>query len=581
MIESLKVSDHGHLLSALGRVSAGRDADIEDICTNNHQEFVTSVTRLDQGREECTNLGNDILNLVQSYQSSTDNLAAQKKNLVDSRNVRQNIDESTEALKECLDVLRLANQVHDLVAKQNHYAALRALDELQVTLQARETTRYKIGDLLEKSIPATQKMIAEAVMADLNTWLYRIRDVSQYVGEVAFFHTEQRRARQKERMTADEYLGSFKLNTAIELVADETEEYDVLNNEEAQVQVDFTPLFECLHIHEAIGKVDSFKAEFASTRRRQKDLIIPPKLRVDDEDSVELKTLLEGIAGFTIVERGMMKRTENFRPSTDVEELWDAMCQSSSALISNAITTIDDPEVLLRVTSVISLFIQTMQSWKFSSSALTALLMKVYQKHILVLKKRYAEDFSEIGTSDDYMPMPINNLEEYDKIIEVGWYVPDKDRSEITFPCVMPFSQMYPMCCIDIRNFLSQVYSGPDDYLQRSSAVDDTIRDVSTSGLECQRLFVLTRPVTRSNALREHLSASSRTTQFTISRANCPDHDEFRLLPADEPALAEGSGRSTIVETERRTGRAQSKCAVWSWKAESRETYLRLGQFQD
>lgn len=438
------------------------------------------MTKLDQGRAECTSLGNDILSLVQSYQSSTDNLAAQKKNLVDSRNVRQNIDDSSEALKECLESLRLSNQVHDLVAKQNHYAALRALDELQTSLQARETARYKIGDLIEKSVPATQKMIAEAVMADLNTWLYRIRDVSQYIGEVAFFQTEQRRVRQKERMAKDEYLGSFKLNSAIELVADETEEYDVLNNEEAQVQVDFTPLFECLHIHEALGKVDSFKREFAMTRRQQKDLTIPAALKVDDGDSLELRTLLESIAGFTIVEKGIMERTENFRASADVDELWDSMCQSASTLISNAITNIDDPEVLVRVTSIVSLFIQTMQTWKFNSNSLTALLMNIFQKHILVLKKRTSEDFTEIVESDDYMPMPINNLEEYDKIIEVGWYVPDKERNEMSFPCVMPFSQMYPMCCIDIRNFLSQVYSGPDDYIQKSSAVDDAIRDVSS-----------------------------------------------------------------------------------------------------
>jgi hypothetical protein len=478
LIESLKVNDHSDLLQSLARVSADRDADIEDICTNNHQEFVTSVTHLDQGRGECTKLGNEILNLVSSYQSSTDNLAAQKKNLVDSRNVRQNIDESSEALKECLEVLRLANQVHDLVAKQNHYAALRALDELQATLQTRETVRYKVGDLIEKSVPATQKMIAEAVMADLNTWLYHIRDVSQYIGEVAFFHTEQRRSRQKERLEKDEYLGSFKLNSAIELVADETNEYDVLNDEAAQLQVDFTPLFECLHIHEAIGKVDSFKTEFAVTRRRQKDLIIPPTLRLDDEESLQLKTLLESIAGFTIVERAMTNRTENFRGESDVLELWDSMCQSASALIANAVMSITDEIVLLRVTNVVSLFIQTMQTWNFSSTSLSALLMNVIQKHIVILRKHSAEDFAEIVSTDDYMPMPINNSEEYDKIIEVGWYVPDKPRDEVTFPCVMPFSQMYPMCCIDIRKFLSDVYSGPDDHLQRSSAVDDTIRDV-------------------------------------------------------------------------------------------------------
>lgn len=34
------------------------------------------------------------------------------------------------------------------------------------------------------------------------------------------------------------------------------------------------------------------------------------------------------------------------------------------------------------------------------------------------------------------------------------------------------------MCCIDIRNFLSQAYSAPDDYLTRSTVIDETIKNV-------------------------------------------------------------------------------------------------------
>lgn len=314
----MRSSHHATLYSALDRISADRDVDIEQMCTTNHQEFVNSVNKLDKARVDCTSLGTEIVNLVQSYQSSTDNLAAQKKNLVDSRSVRQNIDESSEALKECLEVLRLANQVHDLVAKQNHYAALRALDELRALLRTMESTRYHIGDLIEKSIPATQKMIAEAVMNDLNTWLYRIRDVSQYIGEVAFFHTEQRRTRQKERAAQDPNLAAFKLNSPVELVADETEEYDVLNDEDAQLQVDFTPLLEAIHIHEALDQSDRFRSEYAITRRRQKDLILPVTLRVNNEEASDLKTLLESITGFAIVERATMKQTEGLRSNVDV-----------------------------------------------------------------------------------------------------------------------------------------------------------------------------------------------------------------------------------------------------------------------
>lgn len=319
LVQALESSNAAELLQSLDQLSNARDADIEATCTRNHREFVDSVTRLDEARQNCSTLGNDILTLVRSYQDSTDNLAAQKKNLVDSRSVRQNIDDSANAVKACLEVLRLSNQVQDLVARQNHYAALRALDELQAMLDQRDPPRFKIDDMIEKSIPVTQNVIAEAVMADLNTWLYRIRDVSQYIGEVAFFHTEQRRARQGERAERDPIVGKFKLNSAVELVADETEDFDLLNNDEADIHVDFTPLFECLHIHDALGQSERFRSEYATTRRRQKDLLVPGVLLLHDEDLAELHSLLEGIAGFAIIERATMNRTEYLRTATEVD----------------------------------------------------------------------------------------------------------------------------------------------------------------------------------------------------------------------------------------------------------------------
>jgi len=202
----------------------------------------------------------------------------------------------------------------------------------------REVSRYKIAELIEKSVPATQKLIAEAVMTDLNTWLYRIREASQYLGEVAFYHTEMRRTRMKERMEKDPYLAKFKLNSPLELIADEMDEFDILNNEETETQVDFSPLFECLHIHETLGQAATFRAEYAATRRTQKDLIMPTALNLVDEDGSDLSTLLESIAGFAIVERATIEKTENFRAQTDVRGFTEhamVMCNANERRLTS------------------------------------------------------------------------------------------------------------------------------------------------------------------------------------------------------------------------------------------------------
>lgn len=285
------------------------------MCNTNHQEFVASVNQLLRVRESTVSLTSEILSLNQSIQASTERLAEQKKALVESRGHRQNIDDTSQALQDCLEVLRLANQVHELLARKSYYAALRALDELQ-TVHLRGVTQYKIAEMIQRSVPTTQKAIAEAVMTDLNTWLYRIREMSQYLGEIAFYHTDLRKSRQKERAEKVPYLNQFKLNSAIELVSDEHEEFDLLQNED--LQVDFSPLFECLHIHQALGQMDKFRSEYALTRRRQKELLLPTSVTLVDEDGQDLHNLLEEVAGFAIVERSTMKKIPDLRSPVDV-----------------------------------------------------------------------------------------------------------------------------------------------------------------------------------------------------------------------------------------------------------------------
>ena len=272
-------------------------------------------------------------------------------------------------------MLKLANYVHDLLGKKNYYSALRALDELQ-NVHLKEITRFKIAELIQKSVPATKKLIADAVMTDLNTWLFRIRETSQFLGEVAFYHTEQRRTRHKDRCEAFPYLNSFKLNSAIELVSDETEEFDVLDNED--VQVDFSPLFECLHIHNALGQTDKFRAEYAATRRQQKELLMPASVTLNDAEGASLSEFLEGMAGFALVEKATLQKTPNLRSAADVDELWDSMCQSAVSLISNALHEVTNAEVLLKIKGHVALFIQTMEVCREIPSFVSSLMFTAF-----------------------------------------------------------------------------------------------------------------------------------------------------------------------------------------------------------
>lgn len=159
------------------------------------------------------------------------------------------------------------------------------------------------------------------------------------------------------RFTDTRNLGSFKINSAIELVLDERDEYDVFDNED--VQIDFTPLYECLHIHEALGDRDEFRITYASVRRQQKELLMPSSISLSEGDTSSLNHLLEGMAGFAILEKETMRRTTSFRSAADVDELWDSICKKAISIITPALEGITAGEAL-KVKNIMALFIQTM-----------------------------------------------------------------------------------------------------------------------------------------------------------------------------------------------------------------------------
>src|SRR4051812_6157484 len=140
------------LMVQLGRFSEEKEAEIEQICNANHQGFVQSVEQVLNVREESVKLTSEILKLNQTIQKSTENLAAKKRSLVDSRGTRQNIDEAMQALQLSLEVLGLANRVHELLHEKKHYAALRTLDELQ-NVHLKEVMQYDVAKIIQASVP--------------------------------------------------------------------------------------------------------------------------------------------------------------------------------------------------------------------------------------------------------------------------------------------------------------------------------------------------------------------------------------------------------------------------------------------
>ncbi|RVD88116.1 uncharacterized protein DFL_002312 [Arthrobotrys flagrans] len=171
-----------------------------------------------------------------------------------------------------------------------------------------------------------------------------------------------------------------------------------------------------------------------------------------------------------------MRRTQNFRSASDVEELWMSMCTKTIQIITPAMQEVNSSDTILKIKAILSLFIQTMDTWSYNVDILDAFLLKLFERYSELLKKQFSKDFVEIVQSDDYMPMAITDAEEYAKVINVSWFKDGGNAEEIQYPTVLPFSQMYPLCCIDLRSFLNKYYFFSREYFHHPHTIDETLR---------------------------------------------------------------------------------------------------------
>jgi hypothetical protein len=104
-------------------------------------------------------------------------------------------------------------------------------------------------------------------------------------------------------------------------------------------------------------------------------------------------------------------------------------------------------------------------------------LLTIFYKYAELLQKKFSDDFQEVVSMDDYMPMTVSSPEEYEEIVNVSWFPQDRPKVA-SFPVTFPFSKLYPVCCIDIRDFLNQFYVFTDGHFQHPGIIDETLRKV-------------------------------------------------------------------------------------------------------
>ncbi|KAJ2916455.1 hypothetical protein MD484_g4020, partial [Candolleomyces efflorescens] len=349
-----------------------KDAEIEKICSENYQDFISSVSTLFTVKSYTDKMKESIASLDDSVAKIGGGLVEKKRALLQTKKTAANMDEAIDTLQACLRVLDVVDRVGEMVKAGRYWSALRSLEDIQ-NMPSTSLSQTAFFQHLLSSLPSLRSQIKDAVTASMKQWLLEIRNNSTEVGRLAVESMETRTRRWRSKREKDPLLRMSRVGSAVELITYEKTEFNVLNNE--KLQVDFKPLFECIHIYTSLDSLNDLQRSYQADRKAcrgcvlpplvhsqadcqaQSDLILPTPLRL-----ASLPALTQEISGFFIVESHVLETTGTFRSQKDVEELWDALVGRLSSAIEEALHREQDPEAFLRVKESLLSFIMTLES---------------------------------------------------------------------------------------------------------------------------------------------------------------------------------------------------------------------------
>ncbi|KAF9226637.1 exocyst complex subunit Sec15-like protein [Gyrodon lividus] len=452
-----------------------KDAEIETICTENYQEFISSVSTLFTIKSYTTTLREKIATLDESVAHLGKGLVEKKRTLVQSKKTAANLDEAIDTLQACLKLLDVVDRIGDMIKGGRFWSALRSLEDIQA-MPLTSLAQTPLYQHLLSSLPSLRMQLQSAVTASMKQWLLEIRNVTGTVGKAAMEAMDVRARKWRSRREKDPMLRLSRVGSAVEMVTYERTDVNVLDSD--KIQVDFQPLYQCIHIYSSLDSLDDLRTSYQADRKAQSDLILPTPLSL-----TSLPTLIEEICGFFIIESHVLETTSGFRSEREVEELWDAVVARLSSVIGSVLVEEKDPDTFLRVKEYLAAFVMTLESYSYSTHSLHCLTLVLFEKYAGLLESQFSQKLDGVVFRDDCLPMQVTTTPERDSVLSGVWLSASEQESlaKSAVPLSLPWSQSFYLCCQDIRNFIQKFYQFVEGVSQHHANIDDLLSRVRYS----------------------------------------------------------------------------------------------------
>lgn len=511
----------GVLEQSLERLEQDKISEIHEILLNNFMWFENVIMKfLPDSHGLVQYLKRALAEYSDNYNRSTQSLLDKRRQMLEARIISKNVDQAIKVCYWCVRILEMAKALNYRIDQKQYFGALKLTDDLEILANAPSRAQVDAKDdgplnqqfefvmYMSECIPHIRRNIKAAVLENINQWFVDIRDQSTQLGAIAMQNTLRRNnvhinsvlgASVASLIRRDLSSSSLNLVDSASVLLDSQEsieetfdpyesddEFDPLNNE--QITVDFTPFYECDHIHSVLKCRDQFQQQYEQDRRLQLDLILSTNVDLSENSSQStgnFEIFLQKIIGFFLIEKRIVSTTENFYSKLRVESLWENAVDILKNVVSSSLETCNNPDYILKVKALLMVFIQTMELEGFKVDGIVDLLVNTFFS-------RYVElELNSIGKKccdaidyDDGNPIIAETIEQYDEIIVTTKFLSyEKSKARmaesLSFPEDLPrnfqFSESFLICCREIRKFIDDFYQFTQGLYEQFPREMDTI----------------------------------------------------------------------------------------------------------
>jgi len=449
------------------------DKDIEKMCSHHYQGFIDSVRDLLRVRSEATQLKKEVEGIDVELRSSSSKLIVGAEKLVKARTTENNIASTIEALSLCLPVLQMFSKLSKQMRDKKYHPALKTLEQLEQTHLPR-IGNYRFSKHMRDQIPMLRESIKDASMTDLKDFLENIRKYSPKMGEIAMRHTAELLEMDTggAKMIQAPQPNPFTGEIEYEALSEST--YDTEEDLSAPDLVDFSPVYRCLHIYTVLGERETYERYYRKQRTQQSTLTLTPPNNMHEE--IEgYRTYFHGIVGFFVCEDHILNTGGGLVSKGYLEEVWAGATAKIVATLRTHSAYCTDAGLMLKIKNLIMLFASTLKTYGYNVDRLYELLQELRDHYNEVLMQRWVTQFRDIFDADNYHPIQVTSINEYQDITNSFPYN-SLNLENAPFPKQFPFSAMVPRVYTEVQEFIISCLQFSEDLQLTQNELDETVR---------------------------------------------------------------------------------------------------------